>query len=639
MSATYALIVGVEHYDQADWDVEGPCANALAITEWLLSIGTPEANISLFLNYQRPHESKRRAGQDQAVRLQKRGVRVTESAEWHLIDKSFARACQGCEAESRLFVYWSGHGFVDADGSRVFICEDYTADELNTRVFNCSNFLRRLLSVRYQVFSEQILLADTCAVRSNLEFNAPHIPPGAAASGIRQIAYFATPEGEYAKGDEGRGIFTGIALEALGTFETWPAPQEFSAVLGDKLKQSNHVAFRIGGFDGEREITESVVGSLSPETPIFDSLWGLLSGIDLPSAAFRTHYLRTVDNLGEPSLAKAQGLSGMLRELESLQDSRERDEVPFGLLEFLVRLSDVPQLQAPIRDWIDKNAASQKRDLADVREVLQLEKSTRVLLIEVEHDEKGQISGFQPFLRMQDLSPAPEQPGARQAVTNWEDFCSKIPRVLQALRSQGVKDFEIHFLVDAPLFDRPFHLIPLPVGAGTTLGESFVVILKHRERVRAARAVVRRSWQDYTDALRPTKPRDLQLVKIPSRQDNLGAFLEKKGLCYMSFVLHYTDASTPGFSEEKQIVLRLLNMGFPYLFWLHETPGDLHGDCWQALENSLTVWLKGSVRLSDFPTAVAQRRTGRDAFAYHATLLWDDPQFSPFLKTSGVDFK
>jgi len=496
-----------------------------------------------------------------------------------------------------------------------------------------------LLAARYQAFSEQILLADTCAVRSNLEFNAAYIQPGPAAGGIQQIAYFATPEGEYAKGGEGRGVFTSIVLEALGTFKSWPDPQEFSNVLRAKMKQGNHLAFRIGGFDGENEIRESVVGTLSPETPMFDSLWEVLSGIYLPSTAFRPHYLRTVDHLGEPGLAKAQGLTGMLRELTNLQDSAGPDDVPFGLLEFLVRLSDLPQQKAQIEEWIRQNAGKQKSDLADIREIIRMEKSTKILLVEVEHDQKGQISGFQPFLRMQDLSPAPEQAGSHETVTNWDDFCSKIQRVLGTLQAQGVNDFEIHFLADAPLFDRPFHLIPLSAGAGATLGESFVVILKHRERARSVKALVRKTWQAYTDALRPTRPGEVTLVKIPSRQDNLGAFLDKKGLCYMGFILHYADTSTEGISEEKQIVLRLLNMGFPYLYWLHKLPTDLAHDCWEELENSLTAWLKSSVSLRDFPAAVTQRRTGRDAFAYHATLLWDDPQFSPFLKTRGVDFK
>jgi len=639
MGETYALIVGVELYDQEGWDVESPCANAVAVAEWLLSINTPPRNISLFVNCQRGDAAKRLACEEQVAGLKRLGVNVAEPPEWPGIDKGFTNIFRGPKADSNLFIYWSGHGFVDADGSRIFICQDYTADALTTRVFDCSNFLRRLRSVQYQAFSEQILLADTCAVRSNLEFNAPYVAPGPPGSSVQQVAYFATPEGEYAKGDQGRGVFTSIALKALGTFKDWPNPQEFSNLLIVKLKEGNHAAFRISSFDSQNETSESIVGTLSPETPIFDSLWQVLSSVDLPSTEFRPHYLRTVDRLGEPGLSKAQGLSGMLRELSALQDSTSPDDVPFGLLEFLVRLSELKQLTIPIEKWIDKNAADQQSNLADIRETIRMEKSTKILLIEVEHDEKEQLSAFRPFLRMQDLSPALEQPGGQETVKNWEDFCSKIQKIVEILRGQGVKDLEIQFLVDAPLFDHPFHLIPLPADGGATLGELFVVILKHRERARTPRAVVRKNWQAYTDALRPTKPADVTLVKIPSRQDNLGLFLETKGLCYMGFLLQYANASTLGSSDEKRIVNQLLNMGFPYLYWLHKMPINLECDCWDALEASLTSWLKSSENLTSFPTAVAQRRIGRDPFAFHATLLWDDPQFNAFLKTSGVDFK
>jgi hypothetical protein len=46
---TYAFLVGIEKYTPRDWDIEGPCSNAIAIARWLLSITVPPSNIHVFL--------------------------------------------------------------------------------------------------------------------------------------------------------------------------------------------------------------------------------------------------------------------------------------------------------------------------------------------------------------------------------------------------------------------------------------------------------------------------------------------------------------------------------------------------------------------------------------------------------------
>jgi hypothetical protein len=44
-----ALIVGIEQYDHAGWDVEGPCAGALAAARWLLGLKNTTLRMDLFL--------------------------------------------------------------------------------------------------------------------------------------------------------------------------------------------------------------------------------------------------------------------------------------------------------------------------------------------------------------------------------------------------------------------------------------------------------------------------------------------------------------------------------------------------------------------------------------------------------------
>jgi hypothetical protein len=266
-------LVGIEKYDQPGWDVSGPCANAIAVAQWLLTVGTPAANIHAFFE----------AGeglQDEITGLQRRGVRVAR-ANWETID-TFCRV--GLPADrpmnSRLLVYWSGHGCTDKAGSRIFFCRDYT-EKLRSRVFNGSNFLRTLRAPDYRRFSEQIFLADVCGVYSQLPvLDRSDVPDRLYPT--HQLAYFATPEGKYATGPNGRGVFTDTVLKVLERFHTWPDQQDFAKRVEDALKQIGATWFRFSGFTDNAEVPEILVGSMGEHggNAYFRSAIELLSDLD-----------------------------------------------------------------------------------------------------------------------------------------------------------------------------------------------------------------------------------------------------------------------------------------------------------------------------------------------------------------------
>ena len=54
MNNAFAFIVGIEKYDQLNWDVKGPGANAVAIAEWCLTAGMLPQNVFLFLDASEP---------------------------------------------------------------------------------------------------------------------------------------------------------------------------------------------------------------------------------------------------------------------------------------------------------------------------------------------------------------------------------------------------------------------------------------------------------------------------------------------------------------------------------------------------------------------------------------------------------
>ena len=116
MNNVYAFIVGIEKYNQPVWDIAGPCANALAIAQWCLLVNIPPQNVFVFLD---PKE----AMDASLAELRANHVMVEFSGKLEAIDTFLrTRLSKGRPANSRLLFYWSGHGFVESDGTRIFIC-------------------------------------------------------------------------------------------------------------------------------------------------------------------------------------------------------------------------------------------------------------------------------------------------------------------------------------------------------------------------------------------------------------------------------------------------------------------------------------------------------------------------------------
>src|SRR5262249_47252019 len=158
---------------------------------------------------------------------------------------------QNVPAKSRLLVFWSGHGFTSGKRRRIFFCNDYDED-LPGRVFNGTNFLNNLLTAKYASFSDQIFLADVCGTYSDIKVddNVEELGLGERS----QLAYFATPEGDYAMGDDGRGVFTSTVIEVLGHLGDWPAQQDFIRELDKAFAQGGTKPFRISGHYDQGQI-------------------------------------------------------------------------------------------------------------------------------------------------------------------------------------------------------------------------------------------------------------------------------------------------------------------------------------------------------------------------------------------------
>jgi hypothetical protein len=631
MTETFAFIVGIEKYDQPGWDVPGPCANALAMAELLLGV-TAASNIFLFLDPVSDIEIR-------VTELKDKGVQVVSSARSHLIE-DFVRAelPKARKAGSRLLVHWSGHGFIQPNGDRIFICRDYTAAAKTNCIFNAGNFRRNLeTAARYQVFAQQIVLADVCGVQSQatgLRFDVTPAELPTSGKIAQQVTFYATPETKYAHEKDGEGIFSRTVRTVLGEFfekASWPESLAFRDRLLAALNSAGQEPFWIEGSGNGFALSPRLSGS--PKQALVDSVIQLFSGISVTDEILRPHYLWTVDDLALPELAKATELSEMVRELSQLQDATAADKVPYGLLQFLVRLCAIKQLKAPVVAWLRKHAGPQKYELKRIKKRIEVESEVKILLVEVEHDEQGRLSGFDTFLHTSDFRRAPEPKFQRETVSSWQEFCDKLLRIVHQLRST-IKDFEIHFLVDLPLIDKAFHMISLGKDEAL-LGEEFVVILHHRERVRSGRRTVVQSWQEYAEVLRPVPPRDMKLHGV-SNIDSMEKVIREKGFCYTEFVIPIVTTMNSERTSEKFLLRKLLILGVPYIYVLHNAPGtpDWPGN----LKKAIRSWLDPLPRLGGLPRVLYQNRIGHTAYACEGTLLWDDPAFIPFFTTTEVKF-
>ena len=572
--------------------------------------------------------------------LKDRGVQIVTSAPWHLID-NFVRAELPKErkAGSRLLVHWSGHGFVQPNGDRIFICRDYTAAAKNNRIFNATNFQRNLqTAARYQSFAKQIVLADVCGVQSQatgLRFDVtPAEFPGSGKM-AEQITFYATPETKYAHEKDGEGVFTRTACAVLGkVFEKapWPETISFREQLLGALISAGQEPFWIEASGTGFSLSATRYGS--PKHALVDSLLQLFSGIGVTDEILRPHYIQTVNNLGLFELAKTTKLSEMIKELSLLQDETIPGKVPYGLLQFLVRLSTIQQLKRPVVAWLKKHAGFQRQDLANIKRSIEEEGRVKILLIEVEHDEQGRLNGFDTFLHTSDFRRAPEPKLQHESVSSWQEFCDKLLLIIHQLRAT-IQDFEIHFLVDLPLFDKAFHKIPLSKGEGL-LGEEFVVVLHHRERLRANRPTVVRPWQEYAEVLRPMPPRNMKLHGVSNIQ-SMEQVMQEKGFCYTEFEIPIVTALNSERTSEKILLKKLLALGVPYIYVLHKV-GD-PPDWPRNLKEAIRSWLDPLKALGDLPHALYEMRLQQTTYACEGTLLWDDPVFIPFFTTTEVKFR
>ncbi|MEH1900711.1 MAG: NB-ARC domain-containing protein,Caspase domain-containing protein [Nostoc sp.] len=214
---TFGLIVGIEKYQESEWNVTGggPADDALKFAHWLHLHGVPKENIRLCLS----------ALEENHQLIGECGLTVEKATEQNISDivTNFLSPKSG----DLLYIFWAGHGLINSERERRLICAD--ANQQNWQNLDLNSLLVLLGSDKFQI-RNHICIIDACAnYVLELDGRPTNLGGKAFLSGeprtdTQQFVLLATREGEQAKvnSENKTGYFSQAVREAFaaanGTF-------------------------------------------------------------------------------------------------------------------------------------------------------------------------------------------------------------------------------------------------------------------------------------------------------------------------------------------------------------------------------------------------------------------------------------
>lgn len=615
MSILQAILVGIDEYSGLHKSVPGPGMGAIAIAKWLLSLSETDLQIDLFL-------TPSAALQPEIDKLSASSKVMIHTATFETITKFMIEGLERNQQQAeRLFIYWAGHGLTSpVSDHRYFYPGDYS--ELRGNAFNATNYLRQLRTQPFQHLRKQIFIADVCGVyrAPKKEEQAEHRQIGG-----EQLAYVATKPGIFAPtGTEG-GAFTLKLLSVLKNLGmAWFDLPVLNRAIGAAFESCVDQPYLLSGWMDQQPIplVGKQKGNVKSPAYLRDAR-RVLAQCDAETI-YQPHYERTVMSLYRRPLAST--LAAALDELASMRDATLDEGVSFGLLEFMMRLQTQAGMSEPIGGWLERHASQRKNARQKISGALSQESKQRILLLEVVPDTQGKISHFKPYLCRPngDFVSGSNFPECK--VAGWDDMVEKLQALFLVLAPDEIfGNLDIHFAVDPPLFDLPFHVIPVAPN-GVPIGRLAVVVLRHRTRMFSEGAHVAH-WKRCARALRAQSTDTLTWQGIAPPPTLLP---DQPGLYFSTQALSASASANPTNILSKSHLKALLLLGAPCLFIPQTEPKDAN---WSALEQSLNKWLPPSSCFDGIAENLRDQRIRGEPLALGGALLWDDPRSNPFKLT------
>lgn len=592
-----AVVVGIDHYDEPDWDRTGPVANAVAVARWLVGIGVAPADIHLFLS---PEDRCR--GEVPA------GCTVRDASDATIRNFLAEDLATGCPSGSQLFFYWSGHGASGEQGQRLLFGADYRRTRPQN-VFNVDGFFSRLRSSAYACYDEMIALLDVCGVRTEAPVAPPPLLPAGGPWQPRHLVYYATPEGAYALADTGVGAFTYSALAVLGRFGGWPDLDVLGDALDARLRALDLPRFRLRWQDSATGGNEGVYGKAgSTAAPATDELIETLLRQPVAVGVIARYYRATTRAIGgRIEQVESNGITGMVRELAALADGGTF--LSSGLTQFLLRLATVAELADPIARWRARypTLVSAAIEAEETRR-LALEGGRKLLLLVVDADD-DRLTGLGAMLRNRDLTLIQGITFPHYPLSDWATLRDAIVDVLARLKAAGLaEDLEVHVFADVGVVHHQFHALP-GLETWSRLGDDYAVVMHYRWRYGGQNRPMKDSWRRQHGELANHAQTDPAWCELQP-----AGMLPRHGQpWYAGFPL----VGGAGDRSSRERLRQLLHHGAPLVYWAHD-----------ALASDVATQLQ-TLALPDYrgmPDRFREGRTGSDPIASAGSLLWDDPE-------------
>lgn len=246
MTNLYALIVGIEKYDLTGWNRSGPVAGAIEMAYWCNSIGMPYKNIHMFLSVNDQDAAWEKERKDQLGHFKRSGAKIVEDTSLDAIDTFWRSTLPTLSSvDSKLLVYWCGHGVTRPDRDRILLHTNYRPDNLSSRVTSADNLVASLATQTYRRFKEQLIVADVCGDFSSYSVSPNTHPPMNPLDSITQHCYFATADGQSTQIQNGIGQFTQSTLDVLKQYQSWPDLDDLKERMDKKFRNGSLKPFKI----------------------------------------------------------------------------------------------------------------------------------------------------------------------------------------------------------------------------------------------------------------------------------------------------------------------------------------------------------------------------------------------------------
>ncbi|MEB3281305.1 MAG: HEAT repeat domain-containing protein [Lyngbya sp.] len=239
---TYALVVGVEKYQEGAKNLKGPARDAVQFAIWLLSKNVNPNNIGLFIS---PLEEENliQEAQEQEKKFNQipRNSATFENIE-SFIDQQLHNQSQSGDL---LYVFWSGHGLItpsqEQTETRLLFSDFSNSSPRNLNLSSLVNALK--FTQKHKGFSRQIYLIDACAdvyISNQFQVKEMRFSPFGMKDKLQprqQYILFSVTEGATAinKKSEG-GSFSQAIFEELKHQPLLPDMERVSTKVINKLE-------------------------------------------------------------------------------------------------------------------------------------------------------------------------------------------------------------------------------------------------------------------------------------------------------------------------------------------------------------------------------------------------------------------